>query len=298
VHLRAALNYIRHHWRGELSLAVSFWVNLVVIGVAIVGAQLLIKRPFVDHPQNLFYATALCFVAFRIVIYPWQAIGVLRSCERALSEYKNVIWIRSAQVITVLGISVVIMDGIDLTRTLIKLNQPEEVPASLQKDYSLALRDSTTAQLQGSLDPGITQALRQFLEAHPGVTGIILNSDGGNVFEARGLASVIIDRGLSTYSSTRCYSSCTIAFAAGRKRILGSKAKLGFHRYKLNTVLPVIDAENELKKDMLFYKDRGIDAVFLEQIAHTPDTSIWVPEIEVLLRAGVVHAIGDVMFDN
>ena len=295
MHLRAALTYIRHHWRGELSLAVSFWVNFVAIGVAIVAAQLLIKRPFVDHPQNLFYATALCFLLLRIVIYPWQAIGVLRSCERALGEYKNVIWIRSAQVITVLGISVVIMDGIDLTRTLIKLNQPEEVQASMQKNYSLTLRNSTIVQLQGSLDPGITQELRQFLETRPGVTGIILNSDGGNVFAARGLASVIIDRGLSTYSSTRCYSSCTIAFAAGSKRILGSNAKLGFHRYKLSTVLPVIDAENELKKDMQFYRDRGIDAVFLEQIVHTPDRSIWVPEIEALLRAGVVHAIGDVM---
>jgi len=298
VYLRAALNYIRHHWHGDLSLAVSFWINLVVIGVAIVAAQLLIKRPFVDHPQHLFYATAFCFVTFRVVIYPWQAIGVLRSCERALSEYKNVIWIRSAQVITVLGISVVVMDGFDLTRTVIKLNQPEEVQASVQKIYSLTLRNSTTVQLQGSLDLGITRELRQFLEAHPGVTGIILNSDGGHVFEARGLAAVIIDRGLSTYSSTRCYSSCTIAFAGGSKRILGSKAELGFHRYKLGTVMPVIDVENELKKDLQFYKDRGIDADFLEQIVHTPDTSIWVPEIEELLRAGVVHSIDDAMFNN
>ena len=296
--IRAALNYIRHHWRGDLSLGISFWINLVVIGAALVGAEFLIKRPFVDHPQNFFYATAFCFLLFRVVVYPWQAMGVLRSCERALSEYKNVIWIRSAQLIAVFGIIVVFLDGLDLVRILVNLKQPEIVDARMQKQYSLTLRNSTTIQLQGSLDPGITQELRQLLDQHPGITGIILNSDGGRVYEARGLAAVAMNHGLTTYSFKRCYSACTIAFAGGDKRILGSNAELGFHRYKLTTVLPVIDAERELKKDFQFYKDRGIDTTFLEKILHMPDTSIWVPGKDVLLQAGVIHAIDDAIFND
>jgi hypothetical protein len=47
--------------------------------------------------------------------------------------------------------------------------------------------------------------------------------------EAEKLYETIKSRNLATYTSSRCYSACTIAFIAGHERWLKQNAKLGFH---------------------------------------------------------------------
>ena len=69
--------------------------------------------------------------------------------------------------------------------------------------------------------------------AFPGVRVVHLDSPGGRVGEGKKLHALIRAHKLDTYVETSCQSACTLAFTAGRERILLKGATLGFHRGRL-----------------------------------------------------------------
>ncbi len=298
--IQKTLAYIGRHWRGELPLGIAFWVNLVGIGLVVFVIENLAKHSVINQPERLLVVAIVSLLLFRLILYPWQAMGVLRSCERALMEYKNVIWIRCAQAVAVLGILVIFVDGLQVLRLYISMRHERAELARLAADneitYTLNLQSNNYAHLKGFLEPGITKELKALTDQHPTIDTIILDSEGGRVYEARGIAVLAEKRGLGTYSTTGCYSACTIAFAGGVKRALAPNAQMGFHRYKLDAkyALPFMDVDKELEKDFKFLLQRGIDTSFLEKVFDTPPESMWVPSHKVLLEAGVIHDVAEI----
>ena len=106
------------------------------------------------------------------------------------------------------------------------------------------------------------------------------------------MARLIRENKLATYSLEECASSCTTAFIAGSKRTLAAAARLGFHQYKYYAVLPVVDVDEEQAKDRAQFAAQGISPTFLAKIFQHPPETMWQPEIEELITAGVVHKIG------
>jgi len=92
----------------------------------------------------------------------------------------------------------------------------QETPSA---NFSLSFNSKyNLLHLKGPLEIGVVAALGQLLMEHPGLNGIILDSEGGNVYQGRGLAKIIQNHSLSTYSFDVCYSACTIAYVAGTRR--------------------------------------------------------------------------------
>ena len=133
--------------------------------------------------------------------------------------------------------------------------------------------------LKGPLEIGVMAALEKLLSEHSAVTGIVLDSEGGNIYQARGLAKVIQKHLLDTYANDYCYSACTIAYVAGKTRFLGPEAKLGFHRYRVGSMLAesLLDIEKEQKKDMAFYEQQISDREFTKNIFNRQPPDIWIP---------------------
>ncbi len=93
--------YVRRHWRGQLSLPVSFWLNVFLLNIALtttVGWSLEI-----EHPQNAARFLVM-FSLITLLVYPWQVIGLWRCCSRIIEERGKAFWARAARVIVVLGI--------------------------------------------------------------------------------------------------------------------------------------------------------------------------------------------------
>ena len=297
--MQNTLDYIRRHWRGELPLGIAFWINLVGVGIVIYVAEMFVGRSVAAQPEQLFVTALISFIIFRLLIYPWQAVGVLRSCEKSLLDYKNIIWIRCAQAIAVLGIVAIFVDGLNVMRLFfsMRLYKQEIAEAAIKKEktYNLQVNGEEYVYVTGSLDPGITKQLAILIDQHPKVTTIVLDSEGGRVYEARGIAALARKRAMTTYSSGKCYSACTIAFAGGKRRLLAPDAELGFHQYKLAAkyVLPYLDVDKEMEKDFKFLLKQGIDVRFLEKVFETSATSMWVPTHEILLAAGVIHEVSE-----
>jgi len=160
--------------------------------------------------------------------------------------------------------------------------------------YALSVVDGgALIHLRGELEVGVTRAVAALLDANPQARGIILDSGGGQIYEGRGLARVIRERALATYTLRECASACATAFLAGRQRILGRAAKLGFHQYQSHTVIPAFDIDEEQDKDRKLFEAKGIAAEFLDKIFAARPDEMWWPTVEELIAAGVAHRIGE-----
>ena len=173
------------------------------------------------------------------------------------------------------------------------LAAPPPAPARVAA-YALEPRDGGRALLlAGPLEPGVTRRVAAALEAAPRVERVVLRSGGGSVYEGRGLARLFRERGLETRVEGRCASACAVAFIGGERRTLGRGARLGLHRYRMDTAHAVIvtDVEREQRRDRALYAEAGVAAWFLARMFDADAAAMWWPAPAELVRAGVVHAV-------
>ena len=290
------VNYVRRHWRGESSLAVSFWVNFLLLFCALHYLERFTLPPYLHGESVVTAAVAAFFLLVRFIVYPWQVVGVIRACERRIAG-RHRAWVVAAEGVVVLSLAATLAMAFSSYQALLEykrgLRIAERAAAvDAARGYSLELAaHGTLIHLRGAFEVGITAEVARLLAAQPQVRGIILDSDGGQIYEGRGLARLIAERALSTYSLANCASSCATAFVAGATRALGGGAKLGFHQYKSYSVLPAFDLDEEHAKDIALFAAQGIAPDFLHKIFAQPPEGMWWPPEEELLKAGVVHRI-------
>lgn len=292
-----AWRYVLNHWQGQNSLRWSFWVNFFLFGAVIHYLDQFVQASNFVNPDTALIAVIGYFIICRLVIYPWQIIGLLRTCDRYLLEIGGNLWARAAQGAVFLSFVLVLVSAFSTFQSLYvylkkkPVNSDPVTTAALPK-YSLELvRDDTFIHLDGEFQPGITRDLAALLEKSPDVKAMILNSDGGRIYEGRGIAKLIQQYQLDTYAVKYCKSACTIAFVAGKTRWLLNQAQLGFHQYHLESEQghPFIDTEAEQEKDRDFFIQQKVAPDFIGKIFSTPHSEIWFPDREELLDAGMVH---------
>lgn len=101
-----------------------------------------------------------------------------------------------------------------------KLCEDMELTPAQDPKFELGF-DSTDnlITLTGPFEIGVVAAFADALKKYSHTAGVVLDSPGGNVYQARGLAKLIEKYRLDTYAFGICYSSCTLAFIAGKKSI-------------------------------------------------------------------------------
>lgn len=285
------LRYLGEHFRGQLPLRISFWVNFIVVAAILYAAGTALHET--AAADSRFLDGLLIFLVFNTLIYSWQVCGVWRASERALLNHAWFLWVRGVQAITVISVLVFlgqIMGYVHLAHQV----QPRQAEHDQASGYVLELSsDGAVVKLTGHIDFGITRELTRMLQTHESISTVSLNSSGGLVSEARGLASLITRYGLTTYSGELCSSACTHVYISGKWRILGPAARLGFHRYRLDSPYASIfvDPVAEQRSDLALFHSRNVDLKFLERILSTPNTTMWFPSHDELVAAGVVHEI-------
>jgi hypothetical protein len=251
--------------------------------------------PYIENEIAVSSAVIAYFIAVKLIIYPWQVVGVLRACDIRIKSNTGRLWATAAQVALVISLAATLVATIETYQSLQVFNQNlilKQIPLP-EPQYSLDLiKQDTLIHLRGPFEIGITNRVAELIEQYPEVTGIILDSGGGQIYEGRGLARLVRENKLQTYSLDKCLSSCTTAFVAGTIRTLGTNARLGFHQYRTYSVFPSIDVEQEQSKDMAIFVMQGISPEFLEKVFIQPPEEMWWPDIDELVNAGVVHQTG------
>jgi len=286
------VNYIRRHWNGELPLATAFWVNVFFLGILLGFIEVWFDQfPPVEHPVTLAQIVVAYFVFTVFVVYPWQVVGVWRSADHYSKETNSGRWggvVRFLVVLGALGTAGNLSVSLPVYGDLFKIGFRQDEYA----DYTFSVTDDgSLVHLKGGLGFGVSDDFADFLAKNVGVTGVILDSRGGRIYEGRQLANIILANDLDTYSLAGCYSACGTAFMAGNRRYLSSGANLAFHQYTApgDNIGLYFDIGTEQEKDLRIYRRQGVSEDFIERIFLADQDDLWYPTVDELLESGAVH---------
>lgn len=269
-------------------------MNFILITLIYNGFESIVRYDFWQITLSL--PVLVSYLIFsRLVLFPWQIVGLVRCCEKHFLQHGQTLLIRSIQGLIIV---VIIVNAIGVIDTMhwYKLRQKqafEKSRISETKIYSLSLQNkSTLIDLNGTFDFGITSDMEAILIENPGISGIVLSSTGGIVSEGRGLFRLIDQYKLDTYVYGECSSACALAFIAGNKRYMAANARLGFHQYnfQLQTAFQPVDLVEAQKQDLKLLRKKHISENFLVQVFKQPSHLIWFPTIKELQESGVINA--------
>ncbi len=282
--------YLAAHWRGQQGFLWSFWVNLVGLRVVI----FLIQKQFfpgAGHDYSVYGDELLILtVLLHGVLLVWQVGGVLRAGERFILSGGSIVNVWGSYLGVLIAFWMSLSYGFDMWQwTLPYPGKNWQVEAS--DGYEIRIdKSGKVAFISGDVEPGITARFKLFLAQHSKVKTVVLHSDGGNIYEARGVSKLIRDQGLSTRVDGICQSACTTIFIGGKVRSLAKSAKLGFHQYRMNAKYQVgfSNIELEQTRDRSLFLSAGVKSGFVDKMFAFDANEMWFPNREQLRRAGVI----------
>lgn len=292
------MHYLRSHWRGKLPLGITLWVNTVGLIIVISYTELFVLSKLTADPDRLITLTLASLFITRLIIFPWQLIGLFRAIEHDFIEYGHYLKTRVLQALGLFAVLFTFVYVLEVVQGAIFYKSQLEFYSQLdaQPDYQIEMNRDQQLSIRGGLDFGITKAARSILLANPQINAVLLQSRGGQIYEGRGLAKLFTEFGLDTYVYEECSSACATAFIGGKRRYLGTEARLGFHQYSLektehSKILPFYDLAAEQQRDLALFKSHGVNQAFLDRMFDQPSNQIWFPDPTTLHEAQIVHYV-------
>ena len=231
---------------------------------------------------------ALTVVLLSCTILIWQIVGTWRAITFNLGSFSDPMasWLAYGALlvaITATGFQV-------LDQYAGKFSKPAYWKENLPIPELLVSKDGVTIHITGEINFTTNTALLNTIAKYPNAETIVLSSEGGLIYAARALANTILTKNIDTRVNEQCASACTIVFMAGNHRTIGKDAKLGFHRYKFEFNNPMLKTslQDEQKKDIEFFRERGASEVFLQQAFKASHINLWYPDKNTLILVGVV----------
>ncbi|MDC1287706.1 hypothetical protein N8198_07460 [Gammaproteobacteria bacterium] len=293
------MSFLMSHWLGKLPLRTSLWLNLIALLIVISYAELFLLSKLGADPTQLISMTLVSLFFTRLVIFPWQLIGLLRAIEFDYLEHKNILKTRALQGFAVLAILFTLVYCLEVIQgTLYYLKQIESYSRPGDKvEYQLNVsEDQQRLFIRGDLNIGVTTAVRSTIATYPQIRSVVMHSRGGHIYEGRGLARIFIEHDIDTYVFEECSSACTTAFIGGKQRYIGTQGKLGFHRYRVETTefsqfVNFYNLRAEQQRDLALFKARGINQAFLDRVFDQPASRIWYPDHATLRAAQIIDDV-------
>ncbi len=177
-----------------------------------------------------------------------------------------------------------------------------------------ASADRRTIYLVGEIVEDTLVKFAAVSKANPEARTVYLASPGGNVWEGYMIGSLVREKGLDTWVEYDCASSCTQIFAAGKQRLFGQAARLGFHQsYRENWRTGDLEGQDYKDAEALAARladeaklqtmQRGdkymvrslrwakVPDTFLIKVLQTKPEDSWSPPVEELVTAGMVTRV-------
>jgi ATP-dependent protease ClpP protease subunit len=261
--LRSLLRLPQSHWSGDLSPLPA------ILGV-VLGLRLAV------------FSIGGLWLAADLALFVWQTRGGLRSLNHHLDRGPHLVPYLAGLMALLICTLLTALPHIDqLAR-----QQAVPLPPWQARAGDVTLKGNQVI-LRGEVDFAMLDTLTQILKEAPEVQEVLLDSPGGRVHAARGIALMVGERGLNTRVEQICASACTLIFIAGTKRALAPGGKLGFHAYALVSSQVLADPVQEQAKDRRLFLARGVNSGFLDRIEATPHDDMWFPDPDELRAAGV-----------
>ena len=168
--------------------------------------------------------------------------------------------------------------GMDL-----RLGPPmEPVRDRMTVERTMPVAGMVTALAAGAILPGTAGEIERFLDAHPDVEALMLNSPGGVLQEGMTLADIIFERELTTIVTDDglCASTCPVVLAAGKQRLISTEAWIGVHQIFLADE-NVTEAGGLFGTDLAVYDVQRLNGAVIRLFERSGvDPGIWVHALE------------------
>lgn len=284
-------HYFLRHWRGQLSLSRSYWVNGVLVNIVTFAGQAFILGLAQSRQLALVAWSFVIFIALALALRVWSFVGIWRSAGRHVARGGSAIWAFVAKAVVVLAIISLVVAGPRLWSQVREMAliawgaDPIGAPAIVRVSAN-----GIEITLDGYITSGVDKKLRQSLDAAPNARTLILNSHGGRIMEALAMVDLIKARKLDTRVVENCESACTLLFLAGRERSASPLASIGFHQPDFPG-LSSEERENIIQSNRADYRAAGITDQFIDRIMDTSPQRMWYPTGEEMTEAGVLNAV-------
>jgi hypothetical protein len=282
--------YIARHWRGELSLPQSYWVNGVLVGLPfnlyakIVAASFREDPP--HSPSTYVYALLLPTLAM-LPVAVWQGVGVWRSAGLRIDDGQYG-WAWVARLVVLGNLALLIYAAIAygaLNYSLVRATIDESTARFTVKDHG------SYVVFHGEITEAAAEQLEPLLSA-PQTRRLVINaSNGGFIQPTLRLAKIIADRKLMVMALSQCASSCTGLLAAGRVRAIALTTSVDFHR----GTLPGIDREaTQWGRVEDYYRSAGMTkALFDKMRAHAGSYDVYRATLREMIEGGFINQVYD-----
>ena len=286
-----ARNYFVRHWRGQLTLPVSYWANNWGAAVVCWGLIIAANKVLADVSLRAQSATALTLHGVLLMVACWCAVGVWRSAGYHTARGGARGWAAAAQILVVLGV-------VGTMSNFFVYNLPqmkEHWLIALDRDplgsiETKMTRDRKGLVLSGTLGAGSAEKIRTELDQEPNIQTLVLETSGGRVGEAALIAKLVHERKLKTYVDSHCESACTVILLAGADRAVTANARVGFHRAYFPGMSP--EQDKAMTDDLIAqYREAGLPETFLARVRETQSEDMWFPSRDELLAAHAIDRI-------
>jgi hypothetical protein len=210
--LEKRANYLVRHWRGELSLGVSYWVNSFLGNMISMSVIYWISSSIGNslNPNVLLVGiTSIYGLVFMIGI--WQITGVWRSAANHKEKTGRKGWATAAQVMMVIGLIQMIPVAQNAIKQITELAKVATGTDNFSK-FELNLISDRTLELSGYLTYGLIEEFENYMKYNSGIKTIQLSSLGGRLAPAIHIGKILEKSRLNTFTKTYCLSACTLTF--------------------------------------------------------------------------------------
>ncbi len=296
------INYLKSHWAGQQSIRQTLWLNFLIPAAVLYVIQKLLLQPLVD--ARILPATAV--ILFLLAAYLSLALAVCVALNRrqrilagGYATNGDVVFANGGVLIVVMYLLVSLTDVLtgrtgEVTinaESGLRINPPNENPT-----YTTISEEKGIYSLSGSIGIGATKRFNALLEKQnvdrqpPEL--LLIESEGGNIFEARGIAKLVRDHSLATHVDQQCLSACTLIFVSGMQRTADAQARFGFHAYRLDSKHAQVwlDSGAEQDKDEMIFLNSNVDPDFVRQIYQTAPDALWIPSHQELKAARFLYS--------
>jgi hypothetical protein len=292
---RKKSGYIGAHWRGELPLAQSYWVNVFLIGVFLLIVEAMMI-PLL-RAQHLSLTSLLVLIAIyaplRLMVTVWQVVGTFRSA--ALSGSGWAVVVNIVMIFAVLG---TIGSGISTVKSFQMIAHAAAEQRSMS-DFTVGLAPNGKGILaKGTMGIGFADAVQAAFAKYPEQHHLLLDSRGGDVDNGMQLHDFLAAHSdIVVEVDHLCASACTLAFVGASQRLVGPNAEMGFHQMRSiidsNYSKSMVDTQQDSFKG--FMSKLGASQSFIDMAFAKQGDDVWIPDGNTLFAN---HIITGVMIDD
>lgn len=284
--------YVKAHWRGELPLLISYWVNTILFGLLLtLGASFWTEAKVFQENISLSWLNLI----FTFAYYVWSLIGLWRCAHRTIKEAKEEVpsgvtfWGYVVKVLVIVGVARLILAYVPATSDLIAItifNQTE-----INSEHSVDLLGDSGVVLVGYINKRSVDELVDAFE-DPQRTALIIASSGGILSEVFRLADLVQNRSLIVIAQHECGSGCLLVLTASPQSVTTPDTIITFHNPEAAAEFKLEAIASEFKRQRFEYYGRfvqyGVPFIFIEEMKKQPETIL---TFDNLKRTGIVDYI-------